>query len=285
MATQLFQPPHGSPAWFQGMVSAAANSESVITERCMLTPTLAAHLLGDNPDNRQIRPQKLAQLASDIRSGRWVFNGEPLLISANGLLNDGQHRCTAVIETNLAIEVLIVFGLDRASRVTVDQGVARAAADYLTMGSVGNATLVASVGRLLIAYERSEGKNINSTALVTNGEILARFSDDENMVKSATFAGTMHTHAKKLAPPSIIGTCHYLMSRVNAAKTEEYLRQVCVGENIRKSDPAFAVREGLFRDRLKRVEKMHIIFRGWNAVRQGRKLDLAKVIGNLPGLM
>jgi hypothetical protein len=283
MATKLFQPPHGSPAWFHAMVT--RSSHTVISERVLLTPELASELLHNNPDNRFIRNAKMSQYADDIRAGRWTFNGEPILISKEGLVNDGQHRCSAVIETNLPIDTMMIFGLDRASRITVDQGAAKAAADYMSMENIPNATVVASVGRLLLAYERSGGKNFSNSSYISAGEIVTRFRDDIYLARSATFAASMHCYAKKLAPPSIIGFCHCLMSRLDPGVADDYLRQVCIGENIRKSDPAFAAREGLFRERLTRDEKAHLIIRGWNAYRQKRSLSLAKLIGNLPALV
>lgn len=276
-------PPHGSPAWFH--MTAAKADVSIISERVTLTPELATELLRNNPDNRFIRDAKMAQIADDIRHGRWIFNGEPILISKEGLLNDGQHRCSAVVETNTPIDTMIIFGLERASRITVDQGAAKSSADYLSMEDVPNATVVSSVGRLLLAYERSGGKNFAGSSYISAGEIVSRFRDDPYVARSATFAASMHTYAKKLAPPSIIGLCHCLMSRIDPGAAEDFLRQLCVGENIRKSDPAFAAREGLFRERLTREEKVHLIIRGWNAYRQNRSLKLAKLVGNIPALV
>lgn len=285
MATQLFQAPHGSPAWFHTIAEQARVENRPITEYVMLTPELAAELLRNNPDNRFIRKAKIAQLSADIRGGRWTFNGEPILISKEGYLNDGQHRSGAVVETNIAIPVMMTFGLDRGSRTTVDQGAARSASDYLSMDGVPNATVVASVGRLLLAYEYGDGKVLSKVSDISNGEIVARYKDDKPVATSATFAASMQRYAKRFVTPQIVGFCHAVLSRINPADAETYMRQVCVGENIKKSDPAFAVREGLFRERVTATEKVHLIFRGWNAFRQKRPLSLAKVSGNLPALI
>lgn len=285
MATQFFQPPVASPAWFHTMVERAAKADEPLMEIVDMTPALAAEILKNNPDNRSLRNSKMVQLANDIRAGRWVFNGEPIIISRNGLLNDGQHRANAVIEANVPIKVLMVFGLERSTRTTVDQGAGRTAGDYMQMDGVHNATVVASIGRWLIAYENFEGRGIGSSNYVSNGEIIARFAEDPLVARAARFASTMAKHCRRHATPQIIGFCFALFSRINAVEAETYMRQVCVGENIKKSDPAFAVREGLLRERLTSVMKVHIIFRGWNAFRQGRKLDLAKVAGNLPALL
>ena len=284
MATQLFQSkaPHGSPAWFYDQVNRAAPGDTV---RVILTPVLAAELLKQNPHNRSMRNAKYAQLLDDVRSGRWVFNGEPILISAEGLLNDGQHRCTAVVEANTPIDVNMTFGLSRDSRVTVNQGAPKGTSDFLQMDSVPNASLVAAIGRLVIAYERTGGTSQGDGSKVSAGSIIERFAYDKHMAISATFASTMHRHSRRFAAPAIIGMCHLLFTRADPADAETYMRQVCMGESIKQKDPAFAVREGLLRDRLSRNEKIHLIFQGWNRFRNRKPLQLAKVHGNLPAII
>lgn len=285
MATKLFQAPHGSPAWFHAMVAKAAASDEPIMEIVEVNPSLAGEMLKNNPDNRILRTSKLTQMANDIRDGRWVFNGEPIIISRDGLLNDGQHRANAVVEANCPIKSLLVFGLARESRTTLDQGGARSAGDYLMMQGVKNGNIVASVGRWLLAYESADGKGLGAANYVSNGEIIARYGDDPFVARAATFATTMNRYAKRYATPQMVGFSHTLFSRLNPTDAEAFMRQVCMGENIKKTDPAFAVREGLMREKLTALEKIHIIFRGWNSYRQKRPLSLAKVQGNLPALL
>lgn len=286
MATQLFQAPHGSPAWFHMMVSKAASEGRTYTESIVMTPDLAVELLRKNPDNRGVRRSKVEQIVKDIVANRWTFNGEAVLVSKEGLLNDGQHRCNAVIEANMGIKTLITFGLERESRTTLDQGVARVASDYMVMAGTPIATTAAAIIRFLIAYENAEGKSLGQRASISNAEIVARYSADPQIAESARFASRHHKDYRRKATPQIIGFCHAVFSRINADDANTFLEQVCVGENIRKTYPAFAVRAGLDRDRITPVERVHLIFRGWNAFRQKRKLELTKVVGsNLPALV
>ena len=273
----------GSPAWFYDQIQASANG--VIAERVKLTPTLAKALLRNNPDNRAIRPIKLGQFVSDIREGRWTFNGEPILISKEGFLNDGQHRATAVVETNTSIDTMMIFGAERESRVTVDQGAARTAGDYLEMDGIPNSVACASIARLILSYERMEGKALGRSCDITSAEIMDRVINDEAIRNAAKFTTNHRRHYKLFMTPQIVGFCHVVFNQINPTDAMIYLEQVCVGENIKRSDPAFAVREALQRPRVTLAEKIHLLFRGWNAFRQHRKMDLAKVTGNLPALI
>jgi len=117
--------------WIDERVS-ASQSEPLV-EMVTLSPALATVLLRRNEANRPISAVGLERLKRDISEGRWLFNGEGIVVSRDGKLNDGQHRCRAVIETERSIRMVIAFGPDRESRLTLDQGVARTVGHYLGM--------------------------------------------------------------------------------------------------------------------------------------------------------
>ena len=154
----------GSVEWFDNMVR---DDGDIRTEIVQLTPMLARVLLGRNDGNRCVRKSKVAQYKSDILAGRWSMNGEPIIVSRDGLLNDGQHRCLAVIEANAPIQVIIVFGVERETRETVDQGGARSASDIALMHHVPNAALASAIARMMIVYERNEGRSFANASYLS----------------------------------------------------------------------------------------------------------------------
>lgn len=277
------QPDAGTVHWFDQCV--ARGKREVFSETVTVTPGLANVILGRNDNNRNVRAAKLVQFSSDIRTGRWAFNGEPIIIARSGELNDGQHRLGAIIEANTSVPLIFVFGVDRATRTTIDQGSARTASDYLGMQGVANAASAASIARLVIAYERSGGQDIAGTKFVTNAEVLERVAADPAIGISASFAQSYAKSTRSFCAPSAIGTCHYLLRREHPAEADTYMTQVCVGESLRKTDPAFAVRERLWSTTKYAGQKIEVIFRGWNAYRSNRPLKIAKVLGNLPALV
>jgi len=291
MATVRNFPPERQPAggtihWLNACIERA--KAGVFSEVGVLTPGLAAELLRRNGGNRIVRSTKSEQYAADIRAGRWAFNGETLIIADTGEMNDGQHRCGAVVETNLSIPALFVFGLPRDSRFTIDQGAARGAADYATMDGVQNAGISAAVARMLISYEQQGGKAFTGSNYVTNGDVLARIRSDNDIAVSATFAASNCKYTRQFAAPAVLGFCHYVFSDIEQRDANDYLTQVCRGEGLKARDPAYTVRDRLMNLPSKgREKRVHIIFRGWNAYRQGRSLSIVKVMGedNLPALV
>lgn len=235
MATKvapIFGPPIGTVQWLRDCIE--RGKRGVIFQEVTLSPPLAQILLGANPDNRNLRSSKLQQYAQDMRDGRWVMNGEPIIISKEGLLNDGQHRCHAIVQANRSVPVLIIFGIDRDTRTTVDQGASRGAGDYLSMEGEPHSTVLAAAGRMLVAYERNDGLNISGSQYVSNGDIMQRVRGDDRLARAAAFADTHFKHARQYVPPSVVAFCHYVLSAVHAADAETYMRQVCDGENLKR---------------------------------------------------
>lgn len=274
----------GTIAWFNECVGRSKSGP--FAEVVTITPGLAAFIMSRNDGNRNVRPVKSQHYAEDMLENRWTFNGEPIIIADTGELNDGQHRLEAIIQANICLPFLVTFGASRDSRKTVDQGAARCAADYLAMDGVKNAATSAGLARLVMAYEKSEGRGIGSAKDYTNSQICARVHSDPDIAKSAAYAQTIAPYAKGLLIPSIVGCAHYIFSEISSVDAEIYLNQVCIGENIKRGDPAFAVRNALVTyERTGKTPRLEIVMRGWNAYRQGRKLTLAKTLGTLPALV
>ncbi len=263
------QPEPGTVHWLNECIE--RGKSGVFSEIASLNPGLANVIEQRNPDNRSIRQTKVEQYASDMRSGRWAFNGEPIIVSDDGLLNDGQHRIRALIDANICLPFLFVFGLPRASRLTLDQGSARSASDFLGMEGVENAASSAAIARQLLAYNLSEGLAM-PTRGITNAEVLARTHSDHRIKEAAHVAVTLGKHSAKYVAGTTIGFCFYLFSAIDENDATEFLTQVCKGANLKPGSPALAVRERLLAVGKSRQAKAAILFRGWNFFRRNMKV-------------
>lgn len=274
------QAKRGSSLWLYEVI---AETEAPRVEIVSLTPELAKTLLDINPSNRAVRKVKVMQYAADMAAGRWALNGEPLIVATDGHLNDGQHRCLAVIDANTAVDVAIMFGIARETRLTVDQGGARTAGDYLGMEGVANSAAVAAIARMAIAYERNDYRSLANANRVTSAEIRARVYGDPALGIAATFGHTNGNYSRQFAPGSLIGFAHYALGRVNAQEAETFLSRVCRGDGLRLKDPAHTLREKLIAGgRLGRDRKVKLIFQAWNFHRRGMKVSINSMNTELP---
>lgn len=91
-----------------------------------MTPPLAEQLLEkSHPRQRPAKPRKIAVFASDMAAGRWMLNGEPIIVDEDGYTCNGRNRLLAVLKSQATVRMVICYGAPRASVVTMDTGTSR----------------------------------------------------------------------------------------------------------------------------------------------------------------
>lgn len=236
----------------------------------VLTPELAEILLAQNPDNRPLKEANLNGLKVDIAEGRWVMNGETVIVAETGELNDGQHRCRAVVDVGRAIRTMISWGVARAARTTTDQGVARTTGDYLNMAGCENANVTAAVAGYLWQYERRGVLSTQALYRPTKQQVVEAVAAHPLIADS--IAAVPRTGTGKLGGISIMVFAHYLFAQIDREAATDFIVRLVKGDGLGASDPIFALRERLLSERQRRGKlevKAELLFRGWNAHRRG----------------
>lgn len=121
---------------------------SISIER--ITPDTAAAMLETNVNNRN---KKNEPLAIAMKNGEWRLNGDAIRFSSDGVLLDGQHRLLAIIASGIAVDTIVIRGLDPDSQVTIDSGVKRQVADFLKMRGYKDASKVGAIGVSLMKVD------------------------------------------------------------------------------------------------------------------------------------
>lgn len=62
-----------------------------------------------------------------MSSGEFENTGEPLILSSEGVLNNGQHRLLAVAEADAVVDMDVRFGIPRRAFTKTDIGAPRTA--------------------------------------------------------------------------------------------------------------------------------------------------------------
>jgi len=268
--------------WLSEQVNTGVNRVHAVP--CYLTPALASELLSRNIENRNVSQRRIEVYADDIKAGRWAENGETIVVSREGLLNDGQHRCHAVVAAGVPIQTMIVFGVDRQTRTTTNQGKAKGAGDYASMNGVVNANNVAAMARLAVAYESAGSFE---TSKVTNSATLEYINTHQAELSEAfrKVGKKWQERIKVFCAPSTVAFCYMTCARINQQAADEYFHQICSGEGLMSGDPALTVRNKLMQLSKARGPKIEVIFHGWNAFRRGEQRSLIRVNGSLPALV
>lgn len=254
-----------------------------------LTPDLAGVLLRRNDGNRAIK-SKAEEFRRDIEGGRWQLNGEPIIIAVDGSLNDGQHRCVAVIRADIAIRVLMVFGVARETRQSVDTGSARTPGDLLRLQGITDQHSVAAVcsylwqieehGRVPDVAHAPNARPTKQQVLEVAGRLLDRV---EASMRAVPTRG-----ASKVASHSQLVTMHAYIAGLSGDEdaTTEFMRALVRGDKSGERDPIWVGRERLIEEKRKRhlwpAKAMEIILRSWNLHRRGLGTGKIQLMGEWP---
>lgn len=150
------EPPMIDTAKIKSMVESGISASLLDVE---ITPEIANTLLRYNASglggtNRILRGKEVAHWASIIKDGQWMNTGEPIIMSDDKTLNDGQHRLAAVILADRPAMMDIRFGVPRQAFITTGVGKMRTGADALTIAGYGNQFGLAGACRMIIAYQK-----------------------------------------------------------------------------------------------------------------------------------
>lgn len=238
-----------------------------------VTPSLAERWLKANTRNRRLYPADVAKLARDMREGRWRFTGEPIKFDWNHVLLDGQHRLSAIVESGVSLQMLVIFDLEPESQELMDIGKSRTVGDVLSLRGESNGKSLGAIARLCWLYDRRAlpWHNIRPT----HPEIIAYIDDNPEI----TWALKIYTAARIItAPQSSIAAAYHLCARIDRTMADEfYGRQLTSLTGMKYNDPANALYRAFAKRRdmgqkLTQEEALGYCLLAWNAFRAGRPL-------------
>lgn len=260
----------------------AKGKKTPLAEVVTLTPVLASLLLQRNSINRPIGRYNMDSLRSDTSNGRFMFNGESIVISNAGTLLDGQHRCLTVVETRTPIQTVIVFGPKEDARYTIDIGKPKSAPNFLAMKGAADANNLAATLGLLIQYADT-GTLTYGIVRATKTQIIDGYERFRGVDASVSFV--VDATKKKLGSRSALAFCHYIFKRkAGAEAADNFMQRLIDGDGLKKGDPIYHTRERLLKfDRGTRAEtRIEVVFKGWNAWRRNETVSNIRSSGNLP---
>lgn len=280
------------------LIEKGRQSPSPIVEMMTVTPEIATTLLARNPEdeNRKISKVVVGKYQKDMANGKWNgLNGQTIVISREGYLNDGQHRLSAIIGSQSKIPTMVIFGADRKSRLTLDQNKTRTSGDYLAMLGVSNPNNVAAIAVILTTYEndnfvksRSTFGAVASKFRPTKAEIHEYATKHLKEIEGALHR-TMRGDSRLLAQPTRLAAAYAILARItkNKEKLANFFDGLLYGENLKRGDPSFTCRHRLMRDRKERlpvISTLETIFRAWNYHVQGKDMFTVVLKGDFPEL-
>lgn len=238
------------------------------TRTLLFDRAFAEEVLKLNTANRKVNRRKLETLADQVRSGEFENTGEPIIVSAEGVLNNGQHRLLAVVEADAVVDMDVRFGIPRRAFTKTDTGAARTGGDVLTVAGAAHGGAVSPAVRLLVLYKRGLPEAVRG--FVSNDEIARAYGRWTEIAEAAQRVQG-YNFPKGVRSTPLLATA-FLASRSPAkARLDAWLHTLATGLDATRDNPAWQLRERLMRGveapvgtREGLLERFALMIKSWN---------------------
>ena len=257
----------------------------------LITRDIAGWLLRLNLGNRQLTKTDVARFTRILERGMWVNTGEPIIVSREGVINDGQHRLTAIHETGIPAPCDVRFGILRDAFQATGTGRRRTAADVLHIGGTEDAKQCAAIAKIVWHYD-------NGTIAQCGQPIEA--TDIQSIVAAYPVIRETARISRSLKMPVLQrgwfgGALALVARRSSVEEAREYAEAVDSGQGVETS-PSRQLHERLVREAMSRskapaIDRIILAIKAWNAwvvhrpVGQLRVIDTERSSKGFPPIM
>lgn len=249
--------------------------------RMHITPDQAETWLGHNHRNRTLRKQVVSRYARDMTNGKWLYNGEAIKFDIDGNLLDGQHRLQAIVESGVTVETEVVTGLAPDTQDVMDTGLKRSPGDMLALHGHPYVNMMAAAAKMALGVQT--GDIVTRRFVPTSAEVKEWVDAHPDIVQSCENAKTWAPRAD--IRPALVAYTHWVLAQLDRQQADEFWAGVSSKVGLEDGDPRLALSHRLADLRRQHVRLpdtayLSMIYRAWNAWRQGRPLRLVRASQN-----
>ena len=167
---------------------------SGIFDALFVTPTMEQvedMLQNQTHYQRPLSERHVNRLCEEMTSGTYHFDAfDPIRITSDGAIVDGQHRLSAMKKTGIIYPILVIEGYSNEDFLKIDRNrKKRGACDELRRMGVVHYTTAAAMIKLTLLYRKSAGRKVRpqASADVRDDEVIDYYIENQSLVDS--FAG------------------------------------------------------------------------------------------------
>lgn len=246
----------------------------------IITPALAENLLGTITKQRPRMTRLVNRIASDIRDGRWVYDGAAILFDTSFSLINGQHRLAAIVAANTPVVARIEWGVSPDAFEVVDGGISRQNRDVLSVEGVKNPATAAAVFRNIAGYKHGVG--FSGRVTVSNRCVMELSRQHPGVYDCVDFVCN-NSDMRRMQPPNVTAFLLYVFRQIDAEQANKFFTDVSLGADLSVGDPRFAYRRLLENMRQRGSMAKNNLptlaaygIKAWNAWRSGAQVSQLK---------
>ena len=254
-----------------------AKMERTAPKIVTITPDEAMQLLEYNQQNRPLNHQHVNRIARQILDGKWRFNGDTIKIATNNDILDGQHRLWAIVEAKIAIETIVVRGIEEDAFATIDTlRKSRSGSDILALVGVTNyRSTISGALQWLIRWQKKTLDSYRAPAnKIENSDIEEAYKNNRGVDRAAERC----TKLRSVANPAMLTFFYYILSNRNPDLAERMVSTMENPAGVGLNDPFFKLRVH-FMSNDKRKDPLATIammIKAANAAYEGREIKMLK---------
>lgn len=248
----------------------------------LVDKAIAEAWLESNTHNRRLRNIRVDQMARDMKAGKWDDNGETIKFSRTGVQLDGQHRLSALIESDTVQVFTVVAGLEDEVQRSIDIGAKRTVGDQLGLRGKNDGKTLASVARF--AMQMQVWPREFRPSDIELAEIAER---DEQL--QWIVSNVVPTLPSILGSPTIRGYVYRVLHEVDPDACATFFHKLTTLEKLPQDSPILALYRRLANPDTKKsslkgmVATVTCYFIAWNAWRSDEPRQIIKPHSNAEG--
>jgi len=243
-------------------------------------PKIAEQYIEGMSKNRNISQRDVETLVRAMKQGLWREDaGDPIRLNSDGQMIDGQHRMWAIVESGCEFSFLVIRGIDNSTQMIMDTGRGRRLADQLRIRGEKYPSELASAISLYSGWlnERMLMRGGGNKTKIMIPEGISILEQHPELRKSVAIGYGIARAVKGGA--GRWSAIHCVLSEIDAVDADAFFRQIQTGENLSATSPIMALRRRLAIDaltqrKLEVREYTALVFKAWNAYREGRDIQV-----------
>lgn len=260
-------------SWFLTAPSVIYPRQGVAANIYTVTPEVASRWLEYNCHNRRVRQARVDSIATDILTGAWVLDGNPIrfgVMHGTVFLADGQHRLQAIVAADKSVASVVVTGLKAEAQDVIDTGAKRTFSDRLTLAGIPNSRHTASMLRKIWQYQT--GVLTSGTAQPTHTQLWKILQANPDVQRDVRRGMTVNANIR--GPIGVYAMASYMFRNVDEEDAKYFFDHLRSGGSLPAGHPILQLRKrmmdnALSKTKLTDVEIAAMTVKAWNGFRTG----------------